>query len=251
MGEIKKAFRGLARELHPDVNDHDPAAEERFKEAAEAYEVLSDVERRRTYDAYGHDGLRQGGFQASGFGGGLGDIFETIFGGDAFGRGPAAGVDIGTAVEIELEDVLDGAAREVSFEAVSVCEHCRGNGAEPGTPIHTCETCEGTGQVREVRPASSGRSSGRRPATAAAATAASPTSRAATATERAASRRPASGRWTSRPGSRMASESGSRVPGTPETRGPGRATSTSRSACEPTSVSRARAPSWSAALSCP
>ena len=149
-GEIKKAFRGLARDLHPDVNDHDPAAEERFKEAAEAYEVLSDAERRRTYDAYGHDGLRQRGFEGGGFGG-FGDIFETIFGQDPFARGPAAGVDIGIAVEIELEDVLEGTAREVSFEAVSVCEHCRGNGAEPGTPIHQCETCDGAGQVREVR----------------------------------------------------------------------------------------------------
>ncbi|MDP9188607.1 MAG: J domain-containing protein [Actinomycetota bacterium] len=150
-GEIKKAFRVLARELHPDVNDHDPKAEEKFKQAAEAYEVLSDPERRRAYDAYGHEGLRRGGFSPGGAGfGGFSDIFETIFGGDPFGRGPAAGVDIGTTVEIELEDVLDGAEREVSFEAVSVCEHCRGNGAEPGTPINACESCDGTGQVRQV-----------------------------------------------------------------------------------------------------
>ena len=150
-GEIKKAFRVLARELHPDVNDHDPEAEEKFKQAAEAYEVLSDAGRRRTYDQFGHDGLRQGGFEAGGAGfGGFSDIFETIFGGDPFGRGPAAGIDIGTAVEIELEEVLDGAERDVSFEAVSACEHCRGNGAEPGTPINTCETCDGAGQVRQV-----------------------------------------------------------------------------------------------------
>lgn len=148
--EIKKAFRVLARELHPDVNDHDPEAEEKFKAAAEAYEVLSDPERRRTYDAYGHEGLRQGGFSSTGGFGSFSDIFETIFGGDPFGRGPATGVDIGAAVEIELEDVLSGGEREVSFEAVGVCEHCRGNGAEPGTPINACEACDGAGQVRQV-----------------------------------------------------------------------------------------------------
>lgn len=149
--EIKKAFRVLARELHPDVNDHDPEAEEKFKQVAEAYEVLSDAERRRTYDAYGHEGLRQGGFSGTGAGfGSFSDIFETIFGGDPFERGPAAGVDIGTAIEVELEDVLSGGEREVSFEAVSGCEHCRGNGAEPGTPIKACDACDGAGQLRQV-----------------------------------------------------------------------------------------------------
>ncbi len=151
--EIKKAFRALARELHPDVNAHDPKAEEKFREAAEAYEVLCDSERRRTYDRFGHEGLRRGGW-APGAAQGMGsfqDIFEAVFGGDPFGRrGPAAGGDIGTGIRIELEDVLEGTRQEVSFEAVSVCEHCRGNGAEPGTPIRTCERCEGSGQLREV-----------------------------------------------------------------------------------------------------
>src|ERR671915_343438 len=110
--EIKRAFRRLARELHPDVNDQDPAAEEKFKEAAEAYEVLSDPERRRTYDTFGHDGLRSGGFSsraasASGFE----DILSAFFGqsdplfSELFGfghRGPAPGGDVGVAVEIEL-----------------------------------------------------------------------------------------------------------------------------------------------------
>jgi molecular chaperone DnaJ len=153
-GEVKKAFRKLARELHPDVNAHDPEAEEKFKEAAEAYEVLSDPERRRTYDRFGHEGLRSHGFDpAAGFGS-IQDIFDSLFGaGDpfgGFGGGPAAGADIGAVVEIALEDVLEDQTREVSFEAVVVCERCRGNGAEPGTPIETCPKCEGTGQLREV-----------------------------------------------------------------------------------------------------
>jgi molecular chaperone DnaJ len=151
--EVKKAFRRLARELHPDVNDHDPEAEEKFKAAAEAYEVLSDPERRRTYDAYGHEGLRSGGFspRSAGFGS-IEDIFQAFFG-DAFGfggRGPAGGGDILTTVEIDLAEVLTGAKHEVSFEAVSACERCNGNGAEPGTPIHACERCGGAGQLRQV-----------------------------------------------------------------------------------------------------
>ncbi len=153
--EIKKAFRGLARELHPDVNDHDPDAEAKFKEAAEAYEVLSDAERRRTYDAYGHEGLRSGGFdpRASSFGS-VDDIFQAFFGeGFGFGggrRGPMGGADIAVAVEVELADVVTGVRREVRYDAVGACEHCRGNGAEPGTPITTCETCGGAGQLRQV-----------------------------------------------------------------------------------------------------
>lgn len=158
-GEIKKAFRRLARELHPDVNTSDPAAEEKFKEAAEAYEVLSDPERRRTYDAYGHDGLRSGGFHSRTAGaGGFEDIFASFFGrsdsmfGDIFGRGggPAAGGDVAVRMEIDLPDVLEGVRHEVAFEAVVRCGRCNGNGAEPGTPIKSCGTCEGAGQVRQA-----------------------------------------------------------------------------------------------------
>src|SRR6266513_1701764 len=153
-GEIKKAFRRLARELHPDVNAHDPKAEEKFKEAAEAYEVLSDSERRQTYDRFGHEGLRSGGFTPGAGFGSFQDIFDAIFGGGdpfgGFGRGPGAGADIAAVVEIGLEDVLENQRREISFEAVSICERCRGNGAEPGTPIETCDRCGGSGELRSV-----------------------------------------------------------------------------------------------------
>jgi len=151
--EIKRAFRQLARELHPDVNAHDPDAEEKFKEAAEAYEVLSDRERRGTYDRFGHAGLRSGGFQPGAAFGTFQDIFDAFFGGDpfgGFGGGRGAGADVAATVELRLEDVLSEQKREVSFEAIGVCERCRGNGAEPGTPIETCDRCGGTGQLRQV-----------------------------------------------------------------------------------------------------
>jgi molecular chaperone DnaJ len=155
--EIKKAFRKLARELHPDVNN-DPDAEERFKEAAEAYEVLSDSDRRATYDRYGHEGLRSGGYSPNfeGFGS-VADIFEAFFGGGGLGGafggrpgGPAQGGDVAVTTEITLEQAAQGASVQVAYDAVSRCEHCRGNGAEPGTPIETCTKCQGTGQLRAV-----------------------------------------------------------------------------------------------------
>jgi DnaJ-class molecular chaperone len=110
--EVKKAFRRLARELHPDVNDHDPAAEEKFKAAAEAYEVLSDPERRRVYDAYGHEGLRSGGFPPGGAGfGSIEDIFQAFFGGGLgfeVRRGPMRGQDLMHAVELTAVDAMLG-----------------------------------------------------------------------------------------------------------------------------------------------
>jgi molecular chaperone DnaJ len=154
-GAIKKAFRALARELHPDVNRHDPEAEEKFKEAAEAYEILSDAERRSLYDRYGHEGLSSSGFSSSfqGFGS-FGDIFDAFFGGgDPFGRSPggaAQGGDVAVAVEISLDQAAAGAQVEVEYEVVDRCERCHGNGAEPGTPIETCRRCEGAGQLRMV-----------------------------------------------------------------------------------------------------
>jgi molecular chaperone DnaJ len=153
--EVKKSFRRLARELHPDVNAHDPQAEEKFKEAAEAYEILSDPQRRATYDRYGHEGLRSGGYAPNfdGFGS-IGDLFDAFFGGSSpFGGragGPAAGGDVAVAVEIDLVQAAQGATVEVAFDAVERCEHCRGNGAEPGTPIETCERCGGAGQLQAV-----------------------------------------------------------------------------------------------------
>ncbi len=152
--QVKKAFRRLARELHPDVNAHDPEAEEKFKEAAEAYEVLSDSERRRQYDAYGHEGLRSGGYSPNfdGFGS-ISDLFSAFFGAGAGGGGrggPAQGGDVAVAVEIDLGQAARGAPVKVSYDAVVRCETCRGNGAKPGTPIRTCERCGGAGQVQAV-----------------------------------------------------------------------------------------------------
>src|SRR5271165_2406603 len=117
-GQIKKAFRQLARELHPDVNAHDPDAEEKFKEAAEAYEILSDSERRATYDRYGHEGLRSGGYAPNfdGFGT-ISDLFDAFFGGGrtSGGRpGPAQGADL--AVAVEIMEAAQGAKVDVSFE---------------------------------------------------------------------------------------------------------------------------------------
>jgi molecular chaperone DnaJ len=157
---IKRAFRRLARELHPDVNKHDPDAEEKFKEAAEAYEVLSDPDKRATYDRYGHEGLRSGGY-APNFDafGSVADIFEAFFGGgglgDLFGAGgrsggPVQGGDIAVAAEIDLAHAARGGKVDVEFDAVVRCERCRGNGAEPGTPIVACSRCGGSGQLRAV-----------------------------------------------------------------------------------------------------
>jgi molecular chaperone DnaJ len=154
--QIKKAFRKLARELHPDVNRHDPDAEEKFKEAAEAYEILSDSERRATYDRYGHDGLSSGGFSPNfeGFGS-ISDLFDAFFGGFGGGgmggpAGPAQGRDIAVHADISLAEAATGTSVELSFEAIETCEVCHGNGAKPGTPIVTCERCGGAGVLQAV-----------------------------------------------------------------------------------------------------
>jgi molecular chaperone DnaJ len=155
--EIKKSFRKLARELHPDVNTDDPHAEEKFKEAAEAYEILSDDERRSVYDRYGHEGLSSSGFHSTfqGFGS-FSDIFDAFFGGgDPFGggrSGPGAvqGGDVAVQAEVTLEGAARGTSIQVEYDRVGRCERCNGNGAQPGTPIDTCERCSGTGELRTV-----------------------------------------------------------------------------------------------------
>jgi molecular chaperone DnaJ len=152
--EIKKAFRRLARELHPDVSDA-PDAQERFKAVAEAYEVLSDTDRRRLYDQYGHAGLRRGGYAPSDFSGfsNLSDIFSAFFGDDLFARnrgGRSRGGDVGVAVGIELADAFTGVTRTVELEVAAACERCDGSGAEPGTGRVACSTCGGRGQLQQV-----------------------------------------------------------------------------------------------------
>ena len=157
--EIKKAFRKLARELHPDVNSHDPQAEEKFKEAAEAYEVLSDADRRATYDRYGHEGLRSGGYSPNfeGFGSvGTSSRRSSAaarFGGAFGGGSPVGPRPAATSPSAPRSTSLrppSGAKVEVAYDSVARCEHCHGNGAEPGTPIETCPKCQGTGQLRAV-----------------------------------------------------------------------------------------------------
>lgn len=151
--QIKKAFRRLARELHPDVNTDDPTAEERFKEAAEAYEILSDPERRAIYDRHGYEGLKRGGAAPDmGAFGSFSDLFEAFFGaGGGFGRGPAPGDDALVEIVIDLADAATDGSQEVTYEVVDVCERCRGNGAEPGTPIVTCDRCGGAGRLQAVQ----------------------------------------------------------------------------------------------------
>jgi molecular chaperone DnaJ len=152
--DIKKAFRAKARELHPDVSEN-PDAEPLFKEMVEAYEVLSDSERRELYDRYGHAGLRSRGYTPSSFDfGTLGDLFSAFFGDDLFGvggrRGAARGADVAAEVAIELVESARGVTRDVPVRVAVPCATCDGSGAEPGTSPVTCPTCGGAGRVQEV-----------------------------------------------------------------------------------------------------
>src|SRR5213595_1894163 len=135
--EIKKAFRRLARRLHPDVSE-EPDAEVRFREISEAYEVLSNAETRQLYDRYGHAGLRSGGFTPTHFDlGNLGDLFSAFFGDDFFGSrggGRAHGADIGAELTIELAEAATGVSRAVPLELAVTCATCSGSGVEPGSP---------------------------------------------------------------------------------------------------------------------
>lgn len=158
--EIKKAYRRLAREYHPDVSDQDNA-DEKFKEISEAYEVLSDGKKRAAYDRFGHAGVRgtgagAGGFQDFGFGG-VADIFEEFFGA-GFGssrrrgrRGPRRGGDLRYDLTISFEDAVFGTEKEIEIRRPEICPTCNGTGAEPGTQPERCSNCNGTGEVRRVQ----------------------------------------------------------------------------------------------------
>ncbi len=169
--EIKKAYRKLAMKYHPDKNPGDKAAEEKFKEINEAYEVLSDEEKRSTYDRFGHDGLNGqagfgggqgfGGFGGSGGFGGFEDIFGDIFGsgfggfggsgGSSRRRGPRRGADIRQSVTIKFEEAAFGKKIKVKINRSEECDQCHGSGAKPGTSKKTCPTCHGSGQVQSVQ----------------------------------------------------------------------------------------------------
>jgi molecular chaperone DnaJ len=151
-GEIKKAFRRLARELHPDVSE-EADAEERFKEVVEAYEVLSNSERRELYDRYGHEGLRSRGFVPTFDFGSLSDLFAAFFGDDLFGvgsRGTRRGADLAAEVEIDLVEAAHGTSRPVPVQVAIACETCAGSGAEPGSSVIACRACGGSGRLEQV-----------------------------------------------------------------------------------------------------
>jgi molecular chaperone DnaJ len=155
--DIKKAFRRLARELHPDVNQDDPTAEARFKEVAEAYEVLSNPESRELYDRYGHEGLNgRPGPDMADFSS-FQDLFDAFFGGDVFGRGgrggrrrPPPGDDVLVATEVTFAQSALGVEQEVEAEIIESCGSCSGSGARPGGRVERCGRCGGQGQVRSV-----------------------------------------------------------------------------------------------------
>ena len=157
---IKKAYRQLAKKYHPDMNPGDKEAEKKFKEASEAYAVLSDAEKRRQYDQFGHAAFEQGGGGAGGFGGfdfnggDMGDIFGDIFG-DLFGggrsrranNGPMKGANVRTAVRVTFEEAVFGCEKQLDLNLKDECTTCHGTGAKPGTSPETCPKCGGKGQI--------------------------------------------------------------------------------------------------------
>lgn len=158
--DIKRAYRKRARELHPDANPDDPSAEARFKEVAEAYEVLSDPNKRSRYDRFGTVN-GPGSTGGDPFGGGISDLFEAFFnmgggggggaGGGAGRRGPQRGVDLEVVVHLDLEDTVRGTQSDVTVRTAVACATCDATGAAPGSDASTCTQCNGAGQVRQVR----------------------------------------------------------------------------------------------------
>lgn len=150
--DLKKAYRRVAMKYHPDRNPDDASAEEKFKEASEAYEILSDDQKRAAYDQYGHAGVDQ----QSGMGGGgysnfsdiFGDVFGDIFGGGRGRGGPARGSDLRYTLELSLEEAVKGTTVQIKVPTLVSCKTCSGSGAKPGSKPVTCTTCGGHGQVR-------------------------------------------------------------------------------------------------------
>jgi molecular chaperone DnaJ len=148
--DLKKAYRRLAMKFHPDRNPGDKAAEESFKEANEAYEVLADPQKREIYNQYGHEGLQRGGMGGGDFAGGFsdlfGDIFSDIFGGQR--GGPRRGANLRYTMELTLEEAAFGTAAQIRIPKLESCESCKGQGTASGKAPQTCPTCRGAGQVR-------------------------------------------------------------------------------------------------------
>lgn len=148
--DIRRAFRRLARQYHPDISKED-GAEARFKEVNEAYEVLSDAEKRRQYDRFGHAGPAAAGFGGAG-GFGIEDIFETFFGATTRNpRRPTRGADLRYDLELAFDEAVFGTTKEIEVPKTVVCPRCSGDGAEPGTPPQTCPSCQGSGEIRRAQ----------------------------------------------------------------------------------------------------
>ncbi len=156
-GEIKSAFRRLARQYHPDVSQEDNA-ENKFKEINEAYGILSDQQKRAKYDRFGHAGVGNMGGMDYDFTSDFGDLFEGLFNSFGFGgmggrsrNAPRRGRDLQKEIKLEFEEAIFGVEKEIEFARDEVCSRCGGGGAEPGTTVNTCSTCNGQGEVRQVR----------------------------------------------------------------------------------------------------
>ncbi len=152
--EIKKAYKRLAMKYHPDRNPDNPEAEEKFKEVKEAYEILTDAQKRAAYDKFGHAGVDPNQAGPGGFGGGadfgdvFGDIFGDIFGGGRRGQRAARGADLRYNMELTLEEAVRGVSKEIKVPTLVECDECHGSGARTGTSAQTCPTCHGSGQVQ-------------------------------------------------------------------------------------------------------